>query len=106
MDVKVSDPTPPTESTKIQNFFGSFGKEIKEHTIQQGSARVNTGMQQDVGELAAHSCPLERQGNQGSPDQMDTVEPIYQQPESMPCNGAKPSYGNGESVDGFRERGS
>ncbi|KAK6981035.1 hypothetical protein R3P38DRAFT_2808805 [Favolaschia claudopus] len=64
-DVKVSDPTPPTESTKIQNFFGSFGKEIEEHAIQQGSVRVNNGMQQDVGELAAHSSPLERKGNQG-----------------------------------------
>ncbi|KAK7007752.1 hypothetical protein R3P38DRAFT_3211397 [Favolaschia claudopus] len=64
-DVKVSDPTPPTESTKIQKFFGSFGKEIEEHTIQQGSVRVNNGKQQDIGELAAHSCPLERKGNQG-----------------------------------------
>ncbi|KAK7046182.1 hypothetical protein R3P38DRAFT_2765057 [Favolaschia claudopus] len=64
-DVKVSDPTPPTEFTKIQNFFGSFGKEIEEHTMQQGSARVNNGIQQDIGELTAHSCPLERQGNQG-----------------------------------------
>ncbi|KAK6969403.1 hypothetical protein R3P38DRAFT_2814558 [Favolaschia claudopus] len=53
-DVKVGDnptaqtlrlggPTPPTESTKIQNFFGSFGKEIEQHTIQQGSVRVNNG---------------------------------------------------------------
>ncbi|KAK7017135.1 hypothetical protein R3P38DRAFT_2784828 [Favolaschia claudopus] len=42
-----------------------FGKEIEEHTIQQGSVRVNNGMQQDIGELAAHSCPLERKGNQG-----------------------------------------
>ncbi|KAK7008363.1 hypothetical protein R3P38DRAFT_2791172 [Favolaschia claudopus] len=36
----------------------SFGKEIEEHTIQQGSVRVNTGMQQDVGELATHTSPL------------------------------------------------
>ncbi|KAK6969314.1 hypothetical protein R3P38DRAFT_3380190 [Favolaschia claudopus] len=43
----------------------SFGKEIEEHTIQQGSVRVNNRMQQDIGELAAHSCPLERKGNQG-----------------------------------------
>ncbi|KAK6980996.1 hypothetical protein R3P38DRAFT_2808768 [Favolaschia claudopus] len=63
-DVKVSDPTPPTEFTKIQNFFGSFGKEIEEHAIQQGSARVNNGMQQDIGELATHSSPLSTQYNQ------------------------------------------
>ncbi|KAK6984767.1 hypothetical protein R3P38DRAFT_2806114 [Favolaschia claudopus] len=44
--------------------FNGFGKEIEEHTIQQGSVRVNNGMQQDIGELAAHSCPLERKGNQ------------------------------------------
>ncbi|KAK7050787.1 hypothetical protein R3P38DRAFT_2764045 [Favolaschia claudopus] len=61
-DVKVSDPTRPTEFTKIQNFFGSFGKEIEEHAIQQGSVRVNNGIQQDIGELAAHSSPLERKG--------------------------------------------
>ncbi|KAK6964790.1 hypothetical protein R3P38DRAFT_2816717 [Favolaschia claudopus] len=36
----------------------SFGKEIGEHTIQQGSVRVNNGMQQDIGELATHSSPL------------------------------------------------
>ncbi|KAK6997053.1 hypothetical protein R3P38DRAFT_2799397 [Favolaschia claudopus] len=36
----------------------SFGKEIEGHTIQQGSVRVNNGMQQDIGELATHSSPL------------------------------------------------
>ncbi|KAK7018116.1 hypothetical protein R3P38DRAFT_2783979 [Favolaschia claudopus] len=87
-DVKVGDN--PTARTL------SFGKEIKEHTIQQGSVRVNNGMQQDIGELAAHSSPL---------SQMNTVEPIYQQPESMPCNGAKPSYGNGEFCAKFRAKG-
>ncbi|KAK6981011.1 hypothetical protein R3P38DRAFT_2808782 [Favolaschia claudopus] len=56
-DVKVGDN--PTARTL------SFGKEIEEHAIQQGSVRVNNGMQQDVGELAAHSSPLERKGNQG-----------------------------------------
>ncbi|KAK6969419.1 hypothetical protein R3P38DRAFT_2814580 [Favolaschia claudopus] len=49
-DVKVGDN--PTARTL------SFGKEIEEHTIQQGSVRVNNGMQQDIGELAAHSSPL------------------------------------------------
>ncbi|KAK6966320.1 hypothetical protein R3P38DRAFT_2816433, partial [Favolaschia claudopus] len=56
-DVKVGDN--PSARTL------SFGKEIEEHTIQQGSVRVNNRMQQDIGELAAHSCPLERKGNQG-----------------------------------------
>ncbi|KAK6964771.1 hypothetical protein R3P38DRAFT_2816705 [Favolaschia claudopus] len=56
-DVKVGD-------NSTARMLG-FGKEIEEHTIQQGSVRVNNGMQQDIGELAAHSCPLERKGNQG-----------------------------------------
>ncbi|KAK7042888.1 hypothetical protein R3P38DRAFT_2768376 [Favolaschia claudopus] len=56
-DVKVGD------NPRAQTL--SFGKEIEEHTIQQGSVRVNNGKQQDIGELAAHSCPLERKGNQG-----------------------------------------
>ncbi|KAK7005383.1 hypothetical protein R3P38DRAFT_2794580 [Favolaschia claudopus] len=114
--------------------FNGFGKEIEEHTIQQGSVRVNNGMQQDIGELAAHSCPLERKGNQGhqsegkrhiqvatnhyKASEVNTVEPMYQQPESMPCNGAKPwsyslecgwksrktSYGNGELSAQFCEK--
>ncbi|KAK6969409.1 hypothetical protein R3P38DRAFT_2814565 [Favolaschia claudopus] len=33
-------------------------KEIEEHTIQQGSVRVNNGMQQNVGELATQTSPL------------------------------------------------
>ncbi|KAK7038648.1 hypothetical protein R3P38DRAFT_2770869 [Favolaschia claudopus] len=36
----------------------SFEKEIEEHTIQQGSVRVNNGMQQSVGELATQTSPL------------------------------------------------
>ncbi|KAK6969416.1 hypothetical protein R3P38DRAFT_2814572 [Favolaschia claudopus] len=56
-DVKVGDN--PTARTL------SFGKEIEEHAMQQGSARVNNGMQQDIGELGTHSSPLERKGNQG-----------------------------------------
>ncbi|KAK6981017.1 hypothetical protein R3P38DRAFT_2808803 [Favolaschia claudopus] len=56
-DVKVGD------NPRAQTL--SFGKEIEEHTIQQGSVRVNNGKQQDIGELAAPSCPLERKGNQG-----------------------------------------
>ncbi|KAK6988208.1 hypothetical protein R3P38DRAFT_2804948 [Favolaschia claudopus] len=74
----------------------SFGKEIEEHTIQQGSARVNNGMQQDIGELATQTSPL---------SQVNRVEPMYQQPESMPCNGAKPSYGNGELGTQFLQKG-
>ncbi|KAK6969408.1 hypothetical protein R3P38DRAFT_2814564 [Favolaschia claudopus] len=49
-DVKVGDN--PTAQTL------SFGKEIEEHTIQQGSVRVNNGMQQNVGELATQTSPL------------------------------------------------
>ncbi|KAK6981024.1 hypothetical protein R3P38DRAFT_2808794 [Favolaschia claudopus] len=52
-DVKVGDN--PTARTL------SFGKEIEEHAIQQGSVRVNNGMQQDVGELAAHQLPARTQ---------------------------------------------
>ncbi|KAK6981034.1 hypothetical protein R3P38DRAFT_2808804 [Favolaschia claudopus] len=66
-DVKVGD------NPRAQTL--SFGKEIEEHTIQQGSVRVNNGKQQDIGELAAPSCPLERKGNQAR--QLNTVEPIY-----------------------------
>ncbi|KAK7007492.1 hypothetical protein R3P38DRAFT_2792263 [Favolaschia claudopus] len=36
----------------------SFGKETEEHAIQQGSARVNNRMQQDIGELATQTSPL------------------------------------------------
>ncbi|KAK6964788.1 hypothetical protein R3P38DRAFT_2816715 [Favolaschia claudopus] len=42
----------------------SFGKETVDQAIQQGNARVSNGNQQDIGELAAHSCPLERNGQQ------------------------------------------
>ncbi|KAK6969406.1 hypothetical protein R3P38DRAFT_2814562 [Favolaschia claudopus] len=55
-DVKVGDN--PTAQTL------SFGKEIEEHTIQQGSVRVNNGMQQNVGELATQTSRY-RKGNQG-----------------------------------------
>ncbi|KAK7024661.1 hypothetical protein R3P38DRAFT_2778692 [Favolaschia claudopus] len=50
-DVKVGDN--PTARR-----LSSFGKEIEGHTIQQGSVRVNNGMQQDIGELATHTSPL------------------------------------------------
>ncbi|KAK6981082.1 hypothetical protein R3P38DRAFT_3376284 [Favolaschia claudopus] len=104
----------------------SFGKEIEGHAIQQGSVRVNNGMQQDIGELATHSSPLERQGNQGHRTrQVNTVEPIYQESESMPMIvmeqslgdiawnveadvarlATGPSYGNGELQLKFREKG-
>ncbi|KAK6995863.1 hypothetical protein R3P38DRAFT_2800722 [Favolaschia claudopus] len=49
-DVKVGD-NPAAQTL-------SFGKEIEEHTIQQGSVRVNNGMQQSVGELATQTSPL------------------------------------------------
>ncbi|KAK7050771.1 hypothetical protein R3P38DRAFT_2764032 [Favolaschia claudopus] len=52
-------------------------KEIEEHAIQQGSVRVNNGIQQDIGELAAHSSPLERKGNQGHRSQEKTVQSSY-----------------------------
>ncbi|KAK6988211.1 hypothetical protein R3P38DRAFT_2804952 [Favolaschia claudopus] len=35
----------------------SFGKETADQAIQQGSARVNNGMQQDIGELATQTFP-------------------------------------------------
>ncbi|KAK6969418.1 hypothetical protein R3P38DRAFT_2814574 [Favolaschia claudopus] len=120
-DVEVGDN--PTAGTF------SFGKEIEEHAMQQGSARVNNGMQQVIGELAVHSCPLERKGNQawnaeGNPESLATgpqTSGIRIGTDSVGGNraehvgigqntqfgGAKDSsYGNGESVDGFRERGS
>ncbi|KAK6977418.1 hypothetical protein R3P38DRAFT_2810422 [Favolaschia claudopus] len=49
-DVKVGD----NPTAQMLN----FGKEIEEHTIQQGGARVNKGMQQDIGELATQTSPL------------------------------------------------
>ncbi|KAK6969502.1 hypothetical protein R3P38DRAFT_2814341 [Favolaschia claudopus] len=57
MDVKVWDNSPAQ--------MLSFGKETADQAIQQDNARVNNGIQQDIGELAAHSCPLERKGNHG-----------------------------------------
>ncbi|KAK7051691.1 hypothetical protein R3P38DRAFT_2762200 [Favolaschia claudopus] len=57
-DVKVSGPHSPDGIHQNPKFFGSFGKEIEGHTIQQGSVRVNNGMQQDIGELATHTSPL------------------------------------------------
>ncbi|KAK6983865.1 hypothetical protein R3P38DRAFT_2807460 [Favolaschia claudopus] len=56
-DVKVWDDT----TTRTLR----FGKETADQAIQQGNARVNKGIQQVVGELAAHSSPLERKGNCG-----------------------------------------
>ncbi|KAK6966436.1 hypothetical protein R3P38DRAFT_2816303 [Favolaschia claudopus] len=47
----------------------SFGKEIEEHTIQQGSVRVNNGMQQDIGELATQNSPL------SSPKALESTAP-------------------------------
>ncbi|KAK7001579.1 hypothetical protein R3P38DRAFT_3612508 [Favolaschia claudopus] len=35
----------------------SFGKETADQAIQQGSARVNNGIQQDIGELATQTSP-------------------------------------------------
>ncbi|KAK6981087.1 hypothetical protein R3P38DRAFT_2808372 [Favolaschia claudopus] len=64
-DVKVWD------STTTRTL--SFGKETADQAIQQGNARVSNGIQQDVGELAAHSCPLERKGNHGAPSQQKDV---------------------------------
>ncbi|KAK6981021.1 hypothetical protein R3P38DRAFT_2808790 [Favolaschia claudopus] len=40
-------------------------KETVDQAIQQGNARVSNGNQADVGELAAHSCPLERKAITG-----------------------------------------
>ncbi|KAK7007754.1 hypothetical protein R3P38DRAFT_2791913 [Favolaschia claudopus] len=51
-DVKVGDNS-TTQTLR-------FGKETADQAIQQGNAQVNKGIQQDIGELAAHSSPLER----------------------------------------------
>ncbi|KAK7007490.1 hypothetical protein R3P38DRAFT_3365808 [Favolaschia claudopus] len=83
-DVKVGDN--PTARTL------SFGKEIEEHAIQQGSVRVNNGMQQGIGELATHSWPLERKGNQGHRSEGRDVF-------------KKTSYGNREFCAKFRAKG-
>ncbi|KAK6966602.1 hypothetical protein R3P38DRAFT_2815977 [Favolaschia claudopus] len=105
-DVKVGDN--PTARTL------SFGKEIEEHAIQQGSARVNTGMQQDIGELAAHSCPLERKGNQGhwSEGNRHTQSQCLVMEQSLgdirrnaAGNPQKTSYGNGECGAAFLAKG-
>ncbi|KAK7038661.1 hypothetical protein R3P38DRAFT_2770881 [Favolaschia claudopus] len=53
----------------LRKFFGLFGMKTLEHAIQQGNAGVRDGIQEDVGELAAHSCPLERKGNHRAPNQ-------------------------------------
>ncbi|KAK7050776.1 hypothetical protein R3P38DRAFT_2764057 [Favolaschia claudopus] len=68
----------------------SFGKEIEEHAIQQGSVRVNNGIQQDIGELAAHSSPLERKGNQGHRSQGKDVS--KQQPTIIRPETTEPQY--------------
>ncbi|KAK6969092.1 hypothetical protein R3P38DRAFT_2765056 [Favolaschia claudopus] len=85
----------------------SFGKEIEEHTMQQGSARVNNGIQQDIGELTAHSCPLERQGNQawnveGNAERLATVTGNWA-PNSLPKGPqTRGIRGNNDSVGGNR----
>ncbi|KAK6995874.1 hypothetical protein R3P38DRAFT_3371645 [Favolaschia claudopus] len=61
----------------------SFGKETTDQAIQQGNARVSNGIQQDVGELAAHSCPLERKGNPGAPSQRQQYITKYGTPQSL-----------------------
>ncbi|KAK7028784.1 hypothetical protein R3P38DRAFT_2776462 [Favolaschia claudopus] len=76
-DVKVGD------NPRAQTL--SFGKEIEEHAIQQGSVRVNNRMQQGIGELAAHSCPLERKGKQGHRSEGSNVfsqRPMTARPET------------------------
>ncbi|KAK7050785.1 hypothetical protein R3P38DRAFT_2764043 [Favolaschia claudopus] len=65
-------------------------KEIEEHAIQQGSVRVNNGIQQDIGELAAHSSPLERKGNQGHRSQGKDVS--KQQPTIIRPETTEPQY--------------
>ncbi|KAK6980995.1 hypothetical protein R3P38DRAFT_2808766 [Favolaschia claudopus] len=85
----------------------SFGKEIEEHTMQQGNARVNNGIQQDIGELTAHSCPLERQGNQawnveGNAERLATVTGNWA-PNSLPKGPqTRGIRGNNDSVGGNR----
>ncbi|KAK6988212.1 hypothetical protein R3P38DRAFT_2804953 [Favolaschia claudopus] len=114
---KVGDKNNSTDVKNIK-FFGSFGKEIEEHTIQQGSVRVNNGMQQDIGELATQNSRY-RKGNQGHRSERRNV------PQSTGIHGSVggihsvvggihspsvhkgeigPSYGNGESGAGFREK--
>ncbi|KAK6995869.1 hypothetical protein R3P38DRAFT_2800727 [Favolaschia claudopus] len=88
-DVKVGDN--PTARTL------SFGKEIEEHAIQQGSVRVNNGIQQDIGELAAHSSPLERKGNQGHRSQGKDVS--KQHPTIIRPETAEPQYNTSNSTD-------
>ncbi|KAK7050804.1 hypothetical protein R3P38DRAFT_2764059 [Favolaschia claudopus] len=75
----------------------SFGKEIEEHAIQQGSVRVNNGIQQDIGELAAHSSPLERKGNQGHRSQGKDVS--KQQPTIIRPETTEPQYNTSNSTD-------
>ncbi|KAK6981026.1 hypothetical protein R3P38DRAFT_2808796 [Favolaschia claudopus] len=52
-------------------------KETVDQAIQQGNARVSNGNQADVGELAAHSCPLERKGNHGARESMEACTRVY-----------------------------
>ncbi|KAK6988210.1 hypothetical protein R3P38DRAFT_2804950 [Favolaschia claudopus] len=101
-DVKVGD-------NSTARMLG-FGKEIEEHTIQQGSVRVNNAMQQDIGELAAHSCPLERKGNQGHQceGKRDCTETQYKASRVITVNRrahSETSYGNGELGTQFLQKG-
>ncbi|KAK6995886.1 hypothetical protein R3P38DRAFT_2800745 [Favolaschia claudopus] len=74
----------------------SFGKEIEGYTIQQGSVRVNNGMQQDIGELATQTSPL-------SQSQCLVIE---QSLGDIAWNAEEnPSYGNGEFCAKFRTKG-
>ncbi|KAK6966322.1 hypothetical protein R3P38DRAFT_2816442 [Favolaschia claudopus] len=54
-DVKVGD---NPRARTLRKFFRQLRNEIEEHTIQQGSARVNNGMQQNIGKLATQTSPL------------------------------------------------
>ncbi|KAK7050770.1 hypothetical protein R3P38DRAFT_2764031 [Favolaschia claudopus] len=81
----------------------SFGKEIEEHAIQQGSVRVNNGIQQDIGELAAHSSPLERKGNQGHRSQGKDVS--KQQPTIIRPETTEPQYNTSNTFKSPKVRG-
>ncbi|KAK7038646.1 hypothetical protein R3P38DRAFT_2770872 [Favolaschia claudopus] len=105
---------PPSTDVKVCDNHTAqtlrFGKETADQAIQQGNARVNNGIQQDIGELAAQTSPPSTIADdqpslpRGYNDRELRVKGRHKLLESA-GGSRKPSYGNGEFRAQFRATG-
>ncbi|KAK7034445.1 hypothetical protein R3P38DRAFT_2772493 [Favolaschia claudopus] len=82
----------------------SFGKETAVQAIQQDNARVNTAMQQDIGELATQTSPLSQStqaGHQLASPQLHLSEQLQGTETSHSGHNYWPSKAVFESPIGF-----